>query len=62
MAVTISLALLFGIILAILLRSGSLSIGGAFVAIMFGFFLASTGMAPDITHLTNAVVHALPDL
>lgn len=46
MAVTVSLVLLFGLVLFFLLRSNSLGYGSAFIAVMFGFFLASTG-APD---------------
>ncbi|MGV9346341.1 hypothetical protein ACWDSD_16235 [Streptomyces spiralis] len=62
MAVTISLALLFGFVLAMLLRSKTLGPGSAFVAMMFGFYLASTGAAPTINHLMRAVVDALPSL
>ncbi|EFE67090.1 predicted protein [Streptomyces viridosporus ATCC 14672] len=60
MAVTISLALLFGALLALLLRTRSLGAGSAFVAVMFGFYLASTGAADTVNSLMNAVVHALP--
>ncbi|MCX5423655.1 hypothetical protein [Streptomyces sp. NBC_00078] len=62
MAVTISLALLFGALLAVLLRFGSLKPGGAFVAVMFGFYLASTGAADTVNHLMRALVDALPNL
>jgi hypothetical protein len=55
MAVTISAALLFGAFLAFLLRSRYLGAGSAFIAVMFGFFLASTGIAPTITHLITSI-------
>ncbi|MFJ5897436.1 hypothetical protein ACIQFZ_18560 [Streptomyces sp. NPDC093064] len=61
MAVTVSLVFLFGLVLFFLLRSRSLSFGAAFAAVMFGFFLASTGAAEPITNLTTAVVHAIPN-
>jgi hypothetical protein len=61
MAVTISLALLFGFVLFMLLRSKTLGAGSAFVAVMFGFYLASTGAAESINDLTRAVIAALPD-
>ncbi|MEV6110979.1 hypothetical protein AB0L59_00315 [Streptomyces sp. NPDC052109] len=61
MAVTVSLVALFGLVLFFLLRHHSLSAGAAFVAVMFGFFLASTGAAGPINHLTIAVVHAIPN-
>ncbi|GGJ36503.1 hypothetical protein [Streptomyces brasiliensis] len=62
MAVTISLALLFGFVLFMLLRSKTLGPGSAFVAVMFGFYLASTGAADTVNQLTSAVVNALPNL
>ncbi|MFI0144994.1 hypothetical protein [Streptomyces globisporus] len=58
MAVTVSLVLLFGLVLFFLLRSNSLGWGSAFIAVMFGFFLAST----PINELTTAVINSIPDL
>lgn len=60
MAVTLSLVLLFGLVLFFLLRSHSLTPGAAFSAVMFGFFLAATGAAEPINNLTTAIVHAIP--
>lgn len=57
--VNVSLALLFGAILAVLLKTRSASIGGAFTATMFGFYLASTGLNEPISELTVKVVQAL---
>ncbi|WP_309051892.1 hypothetical protein [Streptomyces sp.] len=62
MAVTVSLVFLFGLVLFFLLRHHSLSAGAAFVAVMFGFFLASTGAAGPINEMAAAVVQAIPDL
>ncbi|AEW95890.1 MULTISPECIES: hypothetical protein [Streptomycetaceae] len=62
MLITISAVVLFGVFLAFLLRSRSLGFGGAFVAVMFGFFLASTGAAGPITRLTTDVAHTLASL
>lgn len=62
MAVTVSLVLLFGLVLFFLLRSKTLGYGSAFIAVMFGFFLASTGASGPITELTRAVIGAIPDL
>jgi hypothetical protein len=62
MAVTISLALLFGLLLIVLIRSGSLKAGGAFVAVMFGFYLASTGASHTVNALMSALVAVLPNL
>jgi len=62
MAVTVSLVLLFGLVLFFLLRSNSLGYGSAFTAAGFGFFLASTGAAGPINELTAAVINAIPSL
>ena len=62
MAVTVSLVALFGLVLFFLLRSKTLGYGSAFVAVMFGFYLASTGAAGPINQLTTAVVNAIGDL
>jgi hypothetical protein len=62
MAVTISLVLLFGLVLFFQLRSRSLTAGAAFTAAGFGFSLASTGAAEPINHLANAVIGAIPAL
>jgi hypothetical protein len=62
MAVTLSFVVLFAIPLAFLLKSRSLSVGAAFVAVMFGFYLASTGAAGPVNRMTAAVFHAIPGL
>ncbi|MFB7370341.1 hypothetical protein ACFC0D_10910 [Streptomyces sp. NPDC056222] len=62
MAVTVSLVLLFGLVLFFLLRSKTLGYGSAFVAAMFGFFLASTGASGPINELATAVINAIPNL
>ena len=62
MAVTVSLVALFGLVLFFLLRSKTLGYGSAFVAAMFGFYLASTGLNGPITQLTISTVHTLNGL
>ncbi|MER6216425.1 hypothetical protein ABT213_20520 [Streptomyces sp. NPDC001674] len=62
MAITVSLVALFGLILFFLLRSKTLGYGSAFVAMMFGFFLASTGASGPINELTTAIIKAVSDL
>ncbi|MFG2984766.1 hypothetical protein ACGFYQ_26520 [Streptomyces sp. NPDC048258] len=62
MAITLSLVALFGLVLFFLLRSKTLGYGSAFVAMMFGFFLASTGASGPINELTTAVINAISDL
>ncbi len=56
MSLNISLVLLLGIVVVVLLRAGSLKAGPAVVSVLFGFFLASTSMAPDIGRLVSSAV------
>ncbi|MGX2997233.1 hypothetical protein JNUCC64_23705 [Streptomyces sp. JNUCC 64] len=55
MAISLSVVLLLAIILVVLIRGGSLKGGPAVVAVLFGFFLASTGMADEIQGFLDAV-------
>ncbi|MDQ8700951.1 hypothetical protein RCO28_00390 [Streptomyces sp. LHD-70] len=59
MAISLSVVLLLAIILVVLIRGGSLKAGPAVVAILFGFFLASTGMADDIQRFLNSIAETL---
>ncbi|GAA3754542.1 hypothetical protein [Streptomyces tremellae] len=59
MVISVSLVALFGLVLFFLLRSKTLGWGAAFAAVMFGFFLASTGAAAPINQLATAVVQAI---
>ena len=59
MAVSLSVVLLLAIILVVLLRGGSLKAGPAIVAVLFGFFLASTGMADDIQRFLNSIAETI---
>ncbi|WP_019889475.1 hypothetical protein [Streptomyces purpureus] len=62
MAITVSLVALFGLVLFFLLRSKTLGYGSAFIAVMFGFYLASTGASQPMNDLTTAVVDAIGNL
>jgi len=51
--------LLLAIILVVLIRGGSIKAGPAIVAVLFGFFLASTGMAPSINRFMNSIAETI---
>ncbi|MEU3371606.1 hypothetical protein ACFYM2_22235 [Streptomyces sp. NPDC006711] len=59
MAISLSVVLLLAVILVVLIRGGSIKAGPAIVAILFGFFLASTGMAPSIQHFLNSIADSI---
>ncbi|ATL27764.1 hypothetical protein [Streptomyces formicae] len=59
MAISLSVVLLLAIILVVLIRGGSLKGGPAIVAVLFGFFLASTGMAPSINRFLNQLAETI---
>jgi hypothetical protein len=54
-AVTLSAVLLFGIALAFLLRAKAVRAGAALIAVLFGFYLAQTGLATPIRHAVTAI-------
>ena len=62
MTISIPLALAFGLALAFLLRAKTVGFGSAFIAVMFGFYLASTGASQPMNDLTTAVVNAIGNL
>lgn len=59
MALSISAVVLLLIIIVILLRNGSLRAFPAIVAVLFGFFLASTGLAPSINNTLTSLAAAV---
>ncbi|GAA3655962.1 hypothetical protein ACLIYM_05825 [Streptomyces fenghuangensis] len=59
MAISLSVVLLLAIIMVVLMRSGSLKAGPAIVAILFGFFLASTGIAPSINRFLDSLAESI---
>lgn len=62
MSFSISALLLFGLLLAMLIRSKAVGAGTAVVAALFGFYLARTGAAPAIDTIMAALAGAIPDL
>ncbi|MFH9420903.1 hypothetical protein [Streptomyces sp. NPDC017529] len=62
MALSLSVVLLLGIILIVLIRGKSIKAGPALVAILFGFFLASTGIAPSINRFLNSVAQTINNI
>ncbi|MFI9046521.1 MULTISPECIES: hypothetical protein [unclassified Streptomyces] len=59
MALSLSVVLLLGIILVVLVRQKAIKAGPAIIAILFGFFLASTGMAPSINRFLNSLADTI---
>jgi hypothetical protein len=58
-AISLSVVLLLAIVLVVLIRGGSLKAGPAAVAVLFGFFLASTGMAPSIKRFLDSIADTI---
>jgi flagellar biosynthesis protein FliQ len=57
--ISLSAALLLAIVLVVMIRSKTIKVGPAIVAALFGFFLASTNMAPDINRFLNSVADTI---
>ncbi|MGW3950518.1 hypothetical protein ACWEKM_06055 [Streptomyces sp. NPDC004752] len=59
MAISLSVVLMLAIILVVLIRGGNIKVGPAIVAMLFGFFLASTGMAPSIQRFLDSIAETI---
>ena len=62
MLLSVSAVLLFGIATLLLLRYRALTVGSAIVPALFGFYLASTGIAPTVNHTLTNLAHTLASL
>ena len=62
MAISLSVVLLLAIVLVVMVRAGSIKAGPAIVAILLGFFLASSGMAPSINRFLNAIAESISSI
>ncbi|MFI0596566.1 hypothetical protein [Streptomyces griseus] len=55
MALTVSLVVFAGTVVLVLLRTGYLRLWPAFAVVLFGFTLASSGIAPPISRGISSV-------
>ncbi|BBC96012.1 hypothetical protein ACFYMX_09455 [Streptomyces griseofuscus] len=62
MAISLSVVVLLAVILVVLIRGKSLKAGPALVAVLFGFFLASSGMAPSIQRFLNSIADSISSI
>ncbi|WP_354641320.1 hypothetical protein [Kitasatospora camelliae] len=62
MLVTISTAVLFGVITAVLIRTQRVSAGSALAVWLSGFTVAGTGLAGPVNQGLDAAVHMLSTL
>lgn len=62
MAISLSVVVLLAVVLVVMMRSGSIKGAGALVAILFGFFLASTGMAPGINRFMQSLANSVAQI
>ena len=59
MTVTLSVAVLLGAAVILLCRYAGLRIWHAAVCVVFGFYLASTSLAPQISQFTESLLRHL---
>ena len=59
MAISLSVVVLLAIVLVVLIRGGSLKAGPAIVAMLFGFFLASTNIAPSVNRFLDSIAETI---
>jgi hypothetical protein len=58
-AISLSVVVLLAILMAVMMRNGSIKGSGAIVAILFGFFLASSGLAPGINRFLDSLANSV---
>jgi len=56
---SLSAVLVLAIVLIVMVKGKSLKAGPAFVAVLFGFFLASTGVAPSINKFLDSIADTI---
>jgi len=59
LTVTISVSLVLGVTVIVLCKYAGLRIWHAAVSIIFGFYLASTSLAPEISNITTSLFRHL---
>ncbi|MEW2518765.1 hypothetical protein [Actinacidiphila alni] len=60
MIFSISALVLFGALLALLMRFRAVGAGAAIVALLFGFYLARSNAAPSVDQIMSALRDAIP--
>ncbi|MEV5771693.1 hypothetical protein AB0L49_10630 [Streptomyces antimycoticus] len=59
MVLTIPLALLLAVVVALLLRSKAIGFGAAVAVALFGFYLADTSASDNVNQLVTTITGAL---
>ncbi|TDC05957.1 hypothetical protein E1265_35065 [Streptomyces sp. 8K308] len=62
MALSVSAVLLLAVIVVLLVRRAGLNIMHAIVCMLFGFYLASSNMAPTINDFSNGIADMISSL
>ncbi|MFF4802279.1 hypothetical protein ACFY1U_28395 [Streptomyces sp. NPDC001351] len=62
MAVSISAVVLLGIVTFLLIKKGGLKAAHAIVCTLFGFYLASSSIAPTVTSATTSLFQLIGKL
>lgn len=57
MILSLPVVLLFGVLMFLLVRKGGLKLSHAVIAMVFGFYLASTALAPQINSLDSTIAN-----
>lgn len=59
MVISASAVLVLAIVLVIMIRGKTIKIGPAIVAALFGFFIASTNMAPSVNRFLTSLADTI---
>lgn len=61
-ALSVSMVLLFAVLVLLLIKKAGLKALHAAVCVLFGFYLASTNMAPAINDASQSVANMISDI
>jgi hypothetical protein len=59
LVISVSLVLVLGVVVWLLHRYAGLKPWHGFLCVLFGFYLATTSLAPEISTTVTAIIHAL---
>lgn len=62
MVISLSAVVLLAVILVVMIRSKNIKVGPAVVAALFGFFLASSDMAPSVNRFLTSLADTIGNI
>ncbi|WP_411150113.1 hypothetical protein [Streptomyces sp. A30] len=62
MSITVSLVLVLAVMVWLLIRKGGLKVGHAIAAVLLGFYLHGSSLAPSISRVVQSVAETISEI